>query len=246
MESSLVAPRIRDALRLCRTSSMPKFVGFLRPIEAAEAENIAKKEGCNFEFFGGYEGAERTFFCAYPDWCEDRDAFCPVEAVTFSYRKQDSLSHRDFLGALMSLGITRESVGDILIEESRAVVFLSKEITPFVLDGIKKISNVGVTLTKGVAYPLPQMRDKKEITDTVASLRLDCVVAALLNCSRSQATELISQGLVFLNSISVEKSVKTVAPGDIITVRGKGKFKINSALDRTKKGRIVLKAEKYV
>lgn len=246
MEGSLISPRIKDALRLCRTSSMPRFVGFLRPAEAAEAENIAKKEGCNFEFFGGYEGAERTFFCAYPDWCEDRSTFSPVEAVTFSYRKQDSLTHRDFLGALMSLGITRESVGDILIEESRAVVFLSKEIVPFVLDGIKKVANVGVTLTKGATKPLPQMGQTKEIADTVASLRLDCVVASLLNCSRSQATDLISQGLVYLNSIATEKPVKTVASGDIITVRGKGKFEISSVADRTKKDRIVLKAEKYV
>jgi RNA-binding protein YlmH len=246
MDSELLIARIRDAIRLCDTSGMPKFVGFLTAEEAAIAEKTAKNELGRYELFGGYDAAERVVFGAFPDWCEDKAAFSPITSVTFSYRAQDRLSHRDILGALMSLGIRRETVGDILIEEGRAVAFLQRDILPAVLDGIIKIGRVGVTATEGFNEPLPEMGKMLDITDTVASLRLDCVVSALLSCSRGDATELILDGAVSVNSVLVEKCVKTVSAGDKITVRRKGKFIIDSVSERTRKDRIVLKAKKYI
>ncbi len=246
METELIIPRIRDAIRLCDTSSMPKFVGFLTASEAAIAAEFVSKLGCNAELFGGYDGAERVYFGIFPDWCEDKDAFFPIATVTFSYRRQDKLTHRDFLGALMALGIERQTVGDILIEEGRAIAFLSRDIVKCVLSGITKVASVGVSLSEGFQYPLPGASSMKEITDTVASTRLDCIVAALLKCSRGQAATFIEDGLVAVNSVCVEKTVKAVRNGDKITVRGKGKFVIDSVEDRTRKDRIILKAKKYM
>ncbi len=246
MENDLLIPRIKDAIRLCDSSSMPKFVGFLSSEQAATALKTAERTPCRFELFGGYDSAERVVFGAFPEWCEDTASFMPIVAITFSFRKQDKLTHRDFLGALMSLGITRDTVGDILIEEGRAVAFLLREIVPTVLNGISKIANVGVTLCEGFTEPLPGAGKMLDITDTVASLRLDCVVSALLNCSRNEAATLITEKAVSVNSICVEKTVKTVTAGDKITVRRRGKFLILSVSDRTRKDRIVLKAKKYI
>ncbi len=246
MESEFFLPRIRDAVRLSEISSMPRFVGFLTATEAAEAERTAKAEGGLISFFGGYASAERVFFGAFPERCEDKARFWPIEAVTFSYRVQDKLSHRDVLGALMSLGIARETVGDILIEDGRAVAFLNRDILPAVMNGIDKIGRVGVTLREGFTEPLPEGSKTKELSDTVASLRLDAVVAALVGTSRGKALELIQNGLVSVNSLMVEKSVRTIKSGDRITVRGVGKFTVDSVDGMTKKGRIILKAKKFI
>lgn len=216
MDSQLLTARVRDAVRLCETSSMPKFIGFLMPEETAVVANTLKGTMCRFELFGGYDSAERVCFGVFPDWCEDRTEFWPFTAVTFIFRKQDTLTHRDFLGALMSLGITRETVGDILVEEGRSVVFLSKDILNHVVCGIDKVGNTGVTVSEGYTLPLPGASECKEINDTVASLRLDCVVAALVGCSRGKAAELIENGLV------------------------------DDAESSTRKGRIILKAKKYI
>ncbi len=246
MDSELLIPRIKDAVRLCDTSGMPKFVGFLTTEEAAEALKTAKKLHCRFNLYGGYDSAERVVFGAFPDWCEDETIFSPITGVTFSYRLQDKLTHRDFLGALMSLGIARETVGDILIEDGRAVVFLIREVVPTVLNGIEKIANAGVTVSEGFNEPLPFHSEMQDISDTVASERLDCVVSALLKCSRNDAVELIRDGAVSVNSVCVDKITKTVSSGDKITVRRKGKFIIESVSDRTRKDRIGLKAKKYI
>lgn len=238
--------KIEDALRLCNNSSSPKFVGFLTPQEVAVAEVVAKKQNCKVAFFGGYDDAERQLFGAFPEWCESFEELFPIKALTFTYRKGDMLSHRHFLGTFMSLGIARETVGDILVGEGRAVAFFSEEMARYVKSQINKISNTGVTVEEGFCFPLPGMSAFEEISDTVASTRLDCIVASLIKSSRGTATELIEDKMVSLNSVCCEKATKMVVSGDKITIRGKGKFIIDSVNMRSKKDRLILKAKKYI
>ena len=246
MELDLLIPRINDAIRICETSQAPKFVGFLTSNEVAEIEKNLKSIITKYSFYGGYDEAERLFFGAFPEWCDERQELFPITPVTFTYRECDALSHRDFLGALMSLGLTRETVGDILVEKGRAVAFLSSDIADYVLSQLDKIAWVGVKVEKGYSMPLPNMSGFEEITDTVASPRLDCVVASLSKSSRAQAEEFILNGFVSVNSVCVTKTVKTVNEGDKITIRRKGKFLIESLAQKTKKNRVILIAKKYV
>ena len=246
MDTELLPSRIRDAIRLCNNTASPKFVGFLRSEETLIAENAAENIVCKYAFYGGYEGAERVFFGVFPDWCESPPDYFPIKALTFTFRQEDILGHRNFLGTFMSLGIARETVGDILIEKGRAVAFFTEDVVNFVREQTTKISNVGVTVTEGFSLPLPEMSGFVSVTDTVASLRLDCVVASLGGCSRKTATELIENKLVSVNSRCVERTVKTVQNGDSITIRGKGKFIIESVNDRSRKDRFILKAKKYI
>lgn len=246
MDIDLIASRIGDACRICENSSFPKFVGFLRPEETAIAEKTAEKFKADFVFYGGYEDAERIFFGVFPDWCDEPYKLFPIVPLTFTYRRADTLTHREFLGSFMSLGITRETVGDILIEEGRAVVFFTKEVAPYVKEQIRKISNVGVEISEGFFGELPGKTGFLEISYTLSSARLDCVVASLAGTSRSEAADMIENKLVTVNSICCEKTVTLVRKADKISIRSKGKFIIESIDEKTKKGRLKLKAKKYI
>ncbi|MBO5852575.1 MAG: hypothetical protein J6Q74_02060 [Clostridia bacterium] len=246
MEQSLIASRIDDACKICNNSSFPKFVGFLRAEETAIAESVAQKLCCRHLFYGGYSNAERVFFGVFPDWCEEPSQIFPITAFTFTFRPVDKLTHREVLGSLMSLGIKRETVGDILIEEGRAVVFVTSEVAPFIKSQLTKISRVGVDISEGYVGNLPGQSGFLDLSHTVASARLDCVVAALAGVSRKTATEYIEQKLVTLGSVCCEKTTLMVQNGDKISIRSKGKFLIEKIDEKTRKGRLIIKAKKYI
>ncbi len=244
MESDLLLPRIDDTADIAERTNRCKYLGFLSPEQAAAAEKRLKNRNVRFGFFGGYENAQRVMLGCFPDWASGDEY--PINAVTFKYRKGDILTHRDFLGSLMGLGLTRESVGDILVGEGRAIVFLSEDISDFVIKQTEKIGRIGVTAVLGIEGELPESGKLADFTDTVASLRLDCVVSALAGISRGTAVEKIESGFVAVNSFAVEKITYAVNEGDIITVRGKGKFIISSLDGRTRKNRVILEYKKYV
>ena len=149
------------------------------------------------------------------------------------------------MGSLMSKGIKREKVGDILVEKGRAVVFLNKDIAPFVLSQTNRIGRVGVSAEQGFSLPLPQISTKESRSVTVASMRADAVVAALINSLRSRAEELIKDGFVAINSAVCQKTTRQITDGDKIAVRGYGKFTVIEQSGTTKKGRTVILTEKY-
>lgn len=244
METELFKARIGDTADLSEKTGTPKFLGFLSREEAVLADRLLTNRAVKYGFGGGYEGAERVFLGCFPDWCEDE--FYPITPITFSFRKADTLAHRDILGFLMSLGLKREAVGDILVEEGRAVAFLSEDISGFVISQTEKVGRTGVTVSEGFKEPLPRKGELSEFTVTVASDRLDCVVAALAGISRKAALEKISAGEVSLNSVICEKPTLSVNEGDALTVRKKGKFIVDSFGGRTKKDRVIINYKKYI
>lgn len=244
MDVSLLKAKICDTASLCEKNSAIRFLGFLSEEQAVFAENVLKNARVEYCFFGGYDGAKRVMLGCFPKGV-NKNGF-PIVPVTFQFRKSESLSHRDFLGSLMALKISRESVGDILIGEGTATAFVTKEVAPLVLDEITKIGKVGIKTFEGITGELPKPQSLAEFTDTVASLRLDCVVAAICDYSRSTACEKIELGLVAVNSVATEKITREINSGDIITVRGKGKFIIESVDGKTRKNRNILKYKKYI
>ena len=244
MDGDIFAARIRDAQNKCIKNCVPAFIGFLSIEQAAKADAILSNSGIKYMFYGGYPDAERRYLACLPDWCDSPDF--PISAVTFTFNKAYALCHRDFLGAITSLGISRQAVGDILTDCGRAVAFLNAETAEFAVSQIEKVGRVGVSAALGFQPPLPQAGIKKEFSDTVSSLRLDCVVGSLCRLSRSAASELISYGQVSVNSFSAQKVTQKVKNGDRISVKGKGKFFIENADTLSKKGRIVLRYSKYV
>lgn len=243
MDNNLLSARIDDTITICERTNRPKFFGFLSAEEAVFVDRCFKNRKISYKLFGGFDSAKRVMLGCFPEWTEDFSF--PISAITFTFRKGDTLRHRDFLGTLMALGIKRETVGDILIEEGRAVVFVLQEIANFILNNVNKVGGVGVTLSDSFLEPLPETDVLTESTVTVSSNRLDCVISACVSVSRNTANEYISSGLVSINSVVCQKHTKLILQGDAITVRGKGKFIITSISGKTKKDRTILVYKKY-
>lgn len=245
MDSVFFESRIADAVSICQKNGRPQFLGFLNDTEKSIAAAFCKTRP-NCMLFGGYDDADRVLFGVFPDYIKISEEAFSIKALTFSFRAVDKLSHRDFLGAILALGLSRETVGDILIEEGRAVAFLSGAAEKLVLSEIKKVGSKGVSVAKGYSGRLPSKGVLTEQSFTVASCRLDCVVAAVCSVSRTTAEELIDEAVVALNSVITKKATAKVSEGDKITVRGYGKFHVTNIGGTTKKGRLKIIIQKYI
>lgn len=244
MEPKFLKERLFCLKGQCENSGKPQFIGFLNEEEAVFAKQlIGENEG--FMFFGGYEGASRVFLGAFPKNIPPSERAFPIWGVTVTYRTLDVLSHRDFLGAVLSLGIKRETVGDILIENGRAVIFLTDSVARLICRELTTVGRVGVKVADNFFFPLPKTADRISQNLTVSSMRLDCVVAAICSVSRNTANELIDEKRVSVNSLICEKPTRTINSGDKITVRGMGKFTVGQTTGETRKGRIKIIIEKY-
>lgn len=227
--------KLDDAVYLCEKRRSPYFFSFLTEEEQAYAEQHLKSvHFLNYGFYGGYENSERRVLGLFFDEQVD----FPVEAIMFTFRKTDKLTHRDFLGSLMSLGIERETVGDILVEDGRAVVFVKSEIKDYIVSQISKVGRVGVTLSDADKDSLPQGRGVEEKEYTVSSMRLDNIVSAVSGLAREKAKKLILSGSVSVNHLPCQKISHSMKQGDKLTIRGKGKYEICGVIGETKKHRI--------
>ena len=185
---------------------------------------------------GGYEGAERQVCRFLPDWQEPEDALAdpegPLAALEALFPRDSSLSHRDILGGLMGLGLTREKLGDILLSQQGAQVVVLREVLPILLSQWEKVGRYPVRLTP---IPLAQLRpvpgERKQIRATVASPRLDAVIRG---------------GRVMVNHRPCGKADKAVEAGDVLTCRGLGKCVLREIGGTSKRGRTILELERYL
>ena len=259
MMDNLFYDRINDLI--CDAESgIPRSGNFLDPAKQYECERIFKsyRRDCKMLLWGGYEDAERKMLFVLPEYFDDFDGdsvitrefvSSNIECVLISGSGYVELDHRSFLGALCSLGIDRSHLGDIIVCDSKcAYLFCDSSIADFLTSVENPLTSIGRDKVKVKKSSLPAELDTKvhyqSIHDTVASARLDCVVASLCNLSRERADEAIKGGLVSLNYSVVYDRTKDVADGDIISVRGKGKFKVASIGSKTKKDRFRLDALK--
>lgn len=196
--------------------------------------------------YGGYPDAERLYFGVFPPETEPGTAAFPIDRLKIINKSKRKLSHRDILGAIMSLGIERDTVGDILVGEDTAIVFVSRSVAAFILSNLEKIASCGVCVSVDTDEELLFTQSFEKHTETVASPRLDCIVAAASHTSRGRAAEIIGAGLVSVNGIETVKTDKQVIEGDILAIRRVGKFAVDGLKDITRKGRIIFKYRKYL
>lgn len=246
-QDNILQARLSDAVRLAESCGRPRFVGFLDEHESDLAAGFIKRACRNpFLFWGGYTGAERVMLGVFPDFIPAEETAFSLSVLTVSFRRQDRLTHRDFLVALLHAGIERTSLGDILTEEGRAVVFCKQEISGFLCTQVEKIGGVGVRVAEGAQKPFPPAHRFADFSAVVASARLDCLVAAAVGTSREKAAELIRTQAVEQNHEPVPSPSAEVREGDILSVRGKGRWVIDRLGPQTKKGRLGVAGRKYI
>lgn len=231
---------IRDISLLSEKTFTPKFSSFLTEREQRLAEYTASSVGVECGFWGGYEGAVRKMFSS-PS--VEMDNY-PFEAVTFFFRPKDKLTHRDFLGALMSLGIKRDQIGDIAVIEGGAAVFATKNAAALISAEIEKIGRVGVKQEPGLKIVIPQ-QEFEEIFAVIASERIDVLVAAACGISREKAVALIKSGKVVSDGIEVSSVSRNIDEGEVFSVKGYGKFIFSRLGFETKKGKKHALLKKY-
>ena len=246
-DDAWLSARIEDAYNLCQLRSCPRFVGFLDEHRQAVARVVLRTTGyTHYAFFGGYDGAERTIFGVFPDFMDIDETLFPLEAMCFRYRSCAALTHRDFLGTLLSLGIKREAVGDIVCGSGQTVVFLLQDVAPYIAENVTKVGGEGVTVEYPYTDPVRVHREFREQTDTVASPRLDAVIKSALRISREEAARRIETGCVCVNHIPCETVSATVKEGDVLSVRGSGRFLVDTIGPQTKKGRWIIVLKQYL
>lgn len=194
--------------------------------------------------FGGYENAERVI-AAFGEAEEDDFPITILKIAPQNKKFADALTHRDFLGGLMSLGIKRELIGDIIADGSTAYVFCINHIADYICDSLVKIRRTSVTVCKADVLPDGIIKPPQECEITVTSLRADAVISAAYRLSRRESAELFEHEKVFVNSRAVTSGAYKIKDGDIISVRGHGRIKYAETLRSTKKDRLVIRAEIY-
>lgn len=251
-EERILLARVLDKLDLTRQRNIPAHTGFLSPQERVAVEALLNAAGHpRHLFYGGYEGAERTVCTFLPDWQEAEDFLsageCPVCALRANYPADSGLTHRDFLGSILGLGLDREKVGDLLVGEGQCDLIVVPELVDFLLLHLESAGRTRLKLAP-VSLDLltPPQVQVRTVRDTVATLRLDAVAASGFSLSRGKAADLISSGRLQLNHRECVKPDKSVAQGDVLSCRGMGKCVVKEVGGPSKKGRTMLVLERYL
>lgn len=231
--------RILDKIEMVLGNHSIQSTDFMDPYERKLAQSILNRfTEISYREMGGLIEAERKIILIYPDYLQWDNMDLPIVSLKIE-GLVDKLSHRDFLGGILNLGINREKIGDILIHEGYANIVVKSEIGNFILMNLERI---GKEIVKVRQIPLEELEqgkiEYKDILATLSSLRLDVLISGALNLSRKDSQRLVETRRVKVNWEPMERVSKDVEEGDIVSVKGYGRFTLNSIKGFSKKGKI--------
>lgn len=236
--------RFQELARRAALAGRTGYSRFIEPALIETARKCAREAGCNLEFSGGYPGAERTVaaFVADGDLAE-----YPIECLDVMWNtKFSTVGHRDLLGAVMGLSIEREMTGDIVLAgDGRAYLFVMRDMADYVSANLESAGRATLKITRhegDIVCPEPE---GTHMRITLASPRLDAFVSAGYDLSRGEAQRLINAGLVKLNHLPEMRTDTGVSAGDLISVRGHGRMKVEEMLGQTRRGRLAAQVFRY-
>ena len=248
-EEQQLEKHFRDLARTAYQRGIAVFSDFLNLNELNIFQSLRGEFSyLDTETFGGYELAERqiavfrpeapVFYADYPVKC--------LKITPLNAKFAEDLNHRDYLGAVLNLGIDRACLGDILVEEDAAYLFCLERMADFIRDNLIRIRHTSVYVEQVEAENFHYEPKYKEVSGTVASVRLDKLLALAFNASRSSLTGLIEGGKVFVNGKLVTSNGYEPKEGDLISVRGMGRFRFRETGGQSKKGREYVILWRYI
>lgn len=240
-EEELFIKRIEELAETAYSRNRFTFTGFLGLAEQdLFLRAAAEKRYVPYKFFGGREGCERVVGrFGSEELCGYEEPF-PIRCIhiePLSQKFAETLGHRDYLGALVHLGIDRSTLGDIFIKDNSAWLCCLDAISAFIADNLTKIRHTPVKCTPADSMPDDLGPVLESLDVTAASERLDAVTAALFHLSRGASRELFRAGKIFVNGRMTENTSCRLKPGDLISVRGFGRFYYDGMEGETRKGR---------
>ena len=254
-DDKMLLAQILDKLEFLGKREKIEYTDFFDMYQIALAQSFLKKFNFNnYIFYGGFEEAERKILVLYPEKYninmveKNYSKIVKVIRIVLSEKEKSKYSHRNYLGGIVKVGIDREKVGDIIVSDDGADILVKEETAESLkqsLGSLTRFENSKIEIIE-----LDKLRKQEikveEISIIVPSLRLDNFVSDLARTSRSKAVQIINSERVFINGKNETKTSKTIKLGDVITIRGKGRFIVKEFTGSTRSGRTVVRIEKYV
>ena len=250
MKEELLKKRFVELARRSDSTSTYQFTDFLGLNEMSLFEEV-KSEFCgiNYKKFGGSAGCERVVVRFGDEESFGYDEEFPISILKISPVSQkfaDRLTHRDFLGALLNLGIEREKLGDIAVIDNSAYLFLLSDVKEYVKDSLTRVKHTDVRLSEMENIDADSLFKTERRRVQISSERLDAVISKLFNISRESSAALFKRGLVFINGRGCESISKAPKENDVISVRGYGKFIYRGFESKTRKGKLNCLVDLYI
>lgn len=245
LDDKYLLSNIKSIFEKIDFKNRPAYSNFLdeREIDLIQ-KYIDKNNHRNFIFYGGYSQSERNMLGIFPEFIEPNNNLFPLTVLEFSYKQHYDLTHRDFLGCLMSLQLNRNVVGDIIVNQGKAFIIAHNNVKDFIINNINKVGNVGVYITINKNPYFEKKINLIELSGVISSLRLDCLISFISKLSREKSCKLIESGYVKINGVIINKSTYNIKIEDIIVIKSYGKYIFNG-LKLTKKDRYLVHINKY-
>lgn len=256
-EDRLLISKLLDKVEFVEKRNTVEYTDFLDIRQRGLLEKVLKEiKYTNYAIYGGYDLAERTVIIIYPEKLEnvfeqnlfDYNQILKVIRIKLPNETKGKYSHRDYLGAVIKIGFKREKVGDILVSLDGADMIVESQSVKILMNGLKELTRFSKSEFEEINIndiEVP-MQSTEILNIIIPSMRVDSIVSELIKTSRSKVIEIINAERVIVNCEVAYKNSKLLKENDVVTVRGKGKFKINKIVNYTKKGNIVLEVEKYI
>ena len=256
-EDRLLISKLFDKMEFTAKRNSLEHTDFLDLRQRQMLEKVMKEINVkNYVAFGGYKTAERTTLMIYPSKLEqvfsennfDYNTIIGVIRIILPNELKRVYSHRDYLGGIIKIGMKREKVGDIITRIDGADILVLKDAQQYILNGLKELTRFSKAEFINIKLEDLKIEEPKtqKLNIIIPSMRIDSILSEIIRTSRAKATEVIREERVYLNHELMVKGSKEVKTDDIITVRGKGRFKIGEILKNTKKGNLVVEVEKYI
>ncbi|MGL5904953.1 MAG: RNA-binding protein [Cetobacterium sp.] len=246
-EDPFLIASIFEDISLCLEIEYPVYgTTFLPPHIWTKLLDVSKSLNLKIFKYGLTPNSEKQLLIFIPESFDFKDSETPVIYFKIdASNKFKILEHKDFLGAIMSLGLKRETLGDILIENNIGYCVALTDIFNIINSSLEQINTIPIKISKISEDIIPEVKFK-EFSDSVASFRLDCIISSIGNISRNIGVNLIESGDVSIN-YSIEKTKnKILEIGDVITIRKKGKFILYKNLGENKKGKFKILIKQYI
>ena len=242
---------VLDLAQAARKRREVMFSGFMDVAKCARfQERLKAIRDLTIIAYGGTDTCERAMLGIGPDEISFEQNSFPICVLRIAKRNkkfgQSDLNHRDYLGSILGLGIERSKVGDILLSEEEAVCFVQKDIAPYIMESLEKISKTYVSVEKmdGVEIEVVKKTENRRIT--VPSLRLDAILSEVFRISRGKVQTLIKSEKAQANWMVITNASHNIKTGDMISLRGYGRFRVGEVFGKTKKDRIVVEVEVHI